>query len=381
MIITGNIMVDDKNISLPLDLKISENENELNDWKSLRGTVGNDKLFICQINDPGPQACRYTFAKSPIGYSRAPSEIRRRFPNNILFNDANQLTVNEIDIVVGKFVRSAKYLQQIGFDGVQVHASHGYLLSSFMTPLTNSRGDEYGLKRSKITIDIINSIKLECGSDFCVGVKLNSSDFVKGGLDTTQAFENFKQISEQTDVDFIEISGGNYDSLEFLSRSSGVFFEEFAKYIRDYFSDGLNDEDKPCIMLTGGFRNRKVIDRVLNDKICDLVGIGRPACIDDNVAWKLSSDSNCIINTTDYEVDSIFGVKTLGFIGGSIRTLGYVLHLHRFARNNTHIPFKGFGIELFTELLRGLIELLKLYSFSIVIIIFVIIVTTFLSIH
>ncbi|TIC71057.1 isomerising glucosamine-fructose-6-phosphate aminotransferase [Wallemia mellicola] len=260
MIITGNIQVDAQYIGLPFDACMSYDDNDVNQWKSLIEGV-RDTPLIVQLNHPGAQSPRWTLSKSPLQRNLAPSNVNHVFPSNMMFPDSEEMSEDDIQTVIKQFVIAAKYLHEMGINGVQIHGSHGYMISQFLSPKTNRRKDVYGNDRTKIVVEIINQIRHMCGKDFCIGVKLNSSDYLKGGMTMDDALQNYKDIVTKTTVDFVEISGGNYDSLVFLARSSEVFFEEFAKRIRDEIE--IDEDHKPALMLTGGIRKRDTVDGLI----------------------------------------------------------------------------------------------------------------------
>ncbi|TIB94052.1 FMN-linked oxidoreductase [Wallemia mellicola] len=348
MIITGNIQVDAQYIGLPFDACMSYDDNDVNQWKSLIEGV-RDTPLIVQLNHPGAQSPRWTLSKSPLQRNLAPSNVNHVFPSNMMFPDSEEMSEDDIQTVIKQFVIAAKYLHEMGINGVQIHGSHGYMISQFLSPKTNRREDVYGNDRTKIVVEIINQIRHMCGKDFCIGVKLNSSDYLKGGMTMDDALQNYKDIVTKTTVDFVEISGGNYDSLVFLARSSEVFFEEFAKRIRDEIE--IDEDHKPALMLTGGIRKRDTVDGLIKQNVCNLVGLGRPACVDMKIPQKMLSDEEFELDLSSYEVDNVLGFKTLGFVGASVRTLAYTLHLHRLARGDTS-KFRGFLTELLLEIYR-----------------------------
>ena len=126
--------------------------------------------------------------------------------------------------------------------------------------------------------------------------------------------------------------------------------EEFARRIQSTEVKMKADTHTPHIILTGGVRSRRTVDRLLKDGVCDMVGLGRLACVDASVGRKLLSDEAYAVDLAPYEVDTVCGVRTLGFVGASVRTLGYTLHLHRIARRSG--AYRGMACEMLIEALR-----------------------------
>jgi 2,4-dienoyl-CoA reductase-like NADH-dependent reductase (Old Yellow Enzyme family) len=163
---------------------------------------------------------------------------------------------------------------------------HGYLLTQFMSGRVNFRTDSYGgtaAKRVEIVLRIIKAIRAATSKDFCIGIKLNSADAsIAGSIDET--LEQIRLIKE-AGIDFIEISGGTYEDPKMLEPDSSsmnadgtrknvreAFFLEFSSIVRKTFPDII-------LMVTGSFRTRKGMEAALQSRACDLIGIGRPACI------------------------------------------------------------------------------------------------------
>lgn len=126
------------------------------------------------------------------------------------------MTTDEIDHVVSLFVHAARVCVAAGFDGVQIHAAHGFLVSQFLSPHTNRRTDDYGgspYKRMAILRRLVNEIRAVCPHPLCLSVKLNSADYMlAGGLQQDEGLEQMRWLVECGMVDFVEISGGNAES-------------------------------------------------------------------------------------------------------------------------------------------------------------------------
>ncbi|MFA9485700.1 MULTISPECIES: hypothetical protein [unclassified Moraxella] len=138
---------------------------------------------------------------------------------------------------------------------MQIHAAHGYLISQFLSPHHNRREDEYGgslENRMRLLIKIYTAIRQAVGADFLVGVKLNSADFQKGGFDENDSIAVVKHLSE-LEIDFIEISGGNYESPAMMgakdsNKKREAFFMDYAQKVREISLVPL--------IITGGFRSQ-----------------------------------------------------------------------------------------------------------------------------
>ena len=169
-------------------------------------------VMIAQLSHGGRQS-NSMINTSPVG----PGNVRLEMPT---FNAPRPLTTQECEDVVNRFAHAAAVCEEAGFDGIQVHAAHGYLLSSFLNPRANNReecvgkGDRYGgslENRARILLDTVKAVRSKVGSGFLVSVKLNSADFQHGGLTVEDAAKVVTWLDE-LGVDLTELSGGNYES-------------------------------------------------------------------------------------------------------------------------------------------------------------------------
>ena len=182
------------------------------------------------------------------------------------------LSLEEIRALPEAFARSAKMAQETGFGGVLLHAGHGFLFSQFLSPLFNHRTDDYGgsvANRFRIIAEVIEAVRDAVGSGFSVGIRINATDQLVGGLTESDALE-VVALLDKTSVDLIDISGGTYfpgaaSSSE--GRASGPYFVGFAKEARARTSIPL--------MVTGGFRTRAEAAEVVRSGAVNAVGLAR----------------------------------------------------------------------------------------------------------
>ncbi|EQA44003.1 oxidoreductase, FAD/FMN dependent [Leptospira broomii serovar Hurstbridge str. 5399] len=286
LLITGNMMIDRSALTGPGNVIIRE--GNIDPFKRLAEVAQSkgSKLWM-QINHPGRQVFGY-IAETPV----APSAVKVQIPGRFLakiFGTPRALTSDEINRIIERFVSAAKLAEAAGFHGVEVHSAHGYLLSQFLSPLTNLRADEWGgslENRAKILLEIVKGIRSVTKREFCVGVKLNSADFQKGGFEEADAINVIKMLNE-TGIDLLEISGGNYESPAMQGTSQkGVspreaYFLEFAKKAKK--------SAKMPLMATGGFRSRSIMEEAIRSGAVDMIGIGAPFALDPDCASKLIS--------------------------------------------------------------------------------------------
>jgi 2,4-dienoyl-CoA reductase-like NADH-dependent reductase (Old Yellow Enzyme family) len=187
-----------------------------------------------------------------------------------------ELDADEIRTLGGDFVSAAVRARRAGFDGVQLHAAHGYLLSSFLSPHTNRREDEWGgpvENRSRILLEILRGVKSACGPDFPVLVKLNSTDFLEGGLTLDDAVR-IAGLLEAAGIDGIEVSGGMAEA----GRGS-VWAGLRCEADEGYFVDNaarIKQAVRVPVFGLGGIRTLAAAERIVEEGRADLVSLSRP---------------------------------------------------------------------------------------------------------
>lgn len=198
------------------------------------------------------------------------------------------MSFDEVRALPGMYARTAIEAKRVGFTGVHIHAGHGFLLSQFLSPLFNRRGDQYGGSieaRCRIVLEIIREVRSAVGSSFPVGIRINSTDQLEGGLTEADALRVVRHL-DQSSIDLIDVSGGTYfpgakASLE--GASKGPYFLEFARRAQEITNVPL--------MLTGGFKTRsQAVDAVVSGA-ADMIGLARSIALDPQIAITWSSDS------------------------------------------------------------------------------------------
>ncbi|MEZ5894505.1 MAG: NADH:flavin oxidoreductase/NADH oxidase family protein [Parvularculaceae bacterium] len=294
LLLTGNVMVDRRYLERPGNVVIDgpqadEALDRLKRWSGAAREAGAD--IWMQISHAGRQTPKIVAAE-PV----APSAVTLGLPGGT-FAPPRALEAKEIEEIVSRFAHTASVAKQTGFTGVQIHAAHGYLISEFLNPLVNRRDDEWGgslENRARLLMRIIRETRAQVGSGFAVSVKLNSSDFQKGGFAPEESLQVARWLNE-AGVDLLEVSGGSYEQpammdLEGLearyeetkrasTRAREAYFLTYAEEIRKVATMPL--------MVTGGFRSREGMEAALASGACDVCGIARPLCLDPDVPNKL----------------------------------------------------------------------------------------------
>lgn len=179
------------------------------------------------------------------------------------------------------YAEAALLAKEVGFTGIQIHAGHGFLLSQFLSPLFNRRNDQYGGSieaRCQIIVEIIDKVRRTVGASFPIGIKLNSTDQLEGGLTQEDALGAIR-ILNQTSVDLIELSGGTYfpgAKSSSDSSSEGPYFVDFSQRAQDVTSIPL--------VATGGFKTRAQALSSLASGAVDMVGMARAMVLNPSLA-------------------------------------------------------------------------------------------------
>ena len=274
VLITGNIMVDRRYLERAGNVVV-EDESGLPQLKAWADATHEGKsLLWAQISHPGRQCPRMVSTQPLSG-----SDVQLNMIGN--FGKPKAATLEDINDVVKRFATTASILKKANFDGVEIHAAHGYFISQFLSPNTNQRDDQYGgslENRARLLLEVIASVRAAVGPEFPVALKLNSSDFQKGGFTLEECVQVVEWLNN-AGIDLLEISGGTYEQLEFFKdqpqRESTVkreaFFLEYAKSIKSVA--------KMPLIVTGGFRTKQAMEDALEEGLIDAIGIARPLCL------------------------------------------------------------------------------------------------------
>ncbi len=188
-----------------------------------------------------------------------------------------EMSLDEIRQVPGMFARTARLARAAGFGGVEIHAAHGFLLSQFLSPLFNRRTDAHGgpiENRMRLLMEAIEAVRAAVGPEFPIGVKLNSSDQLEGGLTEEEALQVVAAL-DGVGIDLIDISGGTcFPGARAASDGAGAgpCFLDFARRARKLTG-------KP-LMLTGGFKTRAQADEAVASGAVDVVGLARALALE-----------------------------------------------------------------------------------------------------
>jgi 2,4-dienoyl-CoA reductase-like NADH-dependent reductase (Old Yellow Enzyme family) len=217
-----------------------------------------------------------------------------------------EMTVEDIRHVVKSYSAAAKRAQNAGFDGVQIHAAHGYLLSQFLSPAFNRRDDAYGgdiRHRARAVVEVLQQIRQAVGREYPVLVKMNCRDFIENGLTAEDSLEVGAML-ESEGIDAIELSGGVLVGGKLSPSRMGIKSEEKEAYFQNE-AKAFKEKIRVPLILVGGNRSFQVAERLINEGIADYISMCRPlirepdlinrwragdlskaACVSDNMCFR-----------------------------------------------------------------------------------------------
>lgn len=285
LLITGNVMVDGRAMTGPGGV-VLESDLNLARFKAWAAAASSNGAQVwMQINHPGRQMPaglgQETVAPSPIALDLGSQS--KRFPM------PREMTDDDITEVARRFVATALLAERAGFHGVEIHAAHGYLLSQFLSPLTNQRKDRWGgslANRARLLTEVVRNISAAVAPKFVVSVKLNSADFQRGGFSLADAQAVIEMLG-RLGVDLVELSGGSYEAPAMMGSTRDertlareVYFLEFARDIAKVAQMPL--------MVTGGIRRKEIAEQVVESGVA-MTGIATALAIEPNLPrnWRL----------------------------------------------------------------------------------------------
>ena len=345
LLITGNVMVDSKALGEPRNVVV-EDYTHFELLKKWAKTVEGTGVHLWpQLNHPGRQAFG-SINKKVVAPSAIPLKMGGA---SKMFKLATPLTEEEIWDIIKRFGTAARIMKEAGFTGCQIHGAHGYLVSQFLSPISNTREDQWGgplENRARFVLEVYREIRKQVGADYPVGIKINSADFQRGGFSEEESME-VVQILSREGIDLIEISGGTYEKPAMVKGNRKQSTVEREAYFLDYIEKARKITDKP-LLLTGGFRSVKVMEEALVEGKLDIIGLGRPFCLYPNLAQDIFDQKQ---ERFEAPVPSI-GIDFLDKMGG-VELPWYELQIQRLGKGKQPQP-KLAGIWAFLFTLQGM---------------------------
>lgn len=276
LMVTGNVMVDWHYLERTTNVVIDPGTDRvaLERWAQAAQSTGVPTLV--QVNHPGRQ-CSVFVSRSPV----APSAVKVKMFG--AFVTPRALSEDEVDALITRYAQVAAEVVSAGFAGVQIHAAHGYLASQFLSPRANLRTDRWGGtlgNRARFLLEAVRRTRAAIGPTAVVAVKLNSTDFQRGGFEADDAVQVARWLQDEG-VDLLEVSGGTYESPGFMGL--GGPDDEATDGPEGYFLDfavRLRREVRTPLMLTGGLRTTATMRRIVGEGTVDVVGMARPLALE-----------------------------------------------------------------------------------------------------
>lgn len=320
MLLTGNVMVDCRAMTGPGGVAL-EAETPLAPFQQWANSAkrGGSKVWM-QINHPGRQvyAAMGGKALSPSDVALDLGKHSHMFPTPVPMTDA------EIEDVIERFTTTAKRAIEAGFDGVQIHAAHGYLLSQFLSPLTNKRDDQWGGDiegRARLLTDIIRRVRAELPAQAALSVKLNSADFQRGGFEPEDAKTVVAKL-EKLGVDLVELSGGSYESPAMQGRTAdGRSLEREAYFLS--FAKEIAQSCQMPVMTTGGVKRLAVAQRVIDEGV-DVVGMGTALAFEPQLpnTWRQQEAAVAQIPNVNWSDKTMAALATMAIVRRQLQRMG-----------------------------------------------------------
>ena len=288
LILTGNVMVDRRAMTGPGGV-VLEDESQLarfRQWAKVAGS-GGAQVWM-QISHPGRQMMA-ALGQETWSASAVPLDMGNLSSK---FSVPKAMSLADIEEIQTRFVRTAQLAEQAGFQGVQIHGAHGYLLSQFLSPISNHRQDAWGgaiENRARLLLDIVKAVRAVVSAQFAVAVKLNSADFQRGGFSPEDAQQVVRMLNALR-VDVVELSGGSYEApaMQGQARDGRTLARE--AYFLEFAQSMMAVAQMP-LMVTGGIRRKAVAEQVVASGV-SLVGIATALAIDPMLpqAWRSGQD-------------------------------------------------------------------------------------------
>ncbi len=268
LIISGHAYVQKEGQAAPGQLGIYKDEL-ISGFQNMTDAVhANGAKIVMQLSHGGFFASSKLTGQTP----KAPSIVE-----GVVKSPRKEMTADDIQQVVIAFAEGATRAKKAGFDGVQIHSAHGYLLSQFLSPAFNQRTDEYGgdiQNRNRIHIAVLRGIRQALGDDVPVLIKMNCQDFIDNGLSIQDSLQAAKMLAAEG-IDAIELSGGILISKKLSPSRLGIKSEEQEAYFQEDAKVFKSQLDVPLI-LVGGNRSFQVAERLVQEGVADYISMSRP---------------------------------------------------------------------------------------------------------
>jgi 2,4-dienoyl-CoA reductase-like NADH-dependent reductase (Old Yellow Enzyme family) len=308
ILISGNVMMDSNALNEPRNVVVEDEKHlaELKEWAKVAQKHGSH-LWM-QINHPGRQSPK--FNKDVVSASDV------QLPMKSLFPKPRPMTEDEIWKAIDGFGDCALIAKKAGWKGVQIHGAHGYLVSQFLSTLTNLRTDKWGgslENRARFALEIYRNIRKKVGAEYPIGIKINSADFQRGAFTEEESLEVIDMLSAEG-MDMIEVSGGTYEKAAMMGAGKKV--KESTQKREAYFADFIvkaRAKTKAPLLLTGGFRTLDMMAKAIENNELDFVGLARPFAVFPHLSKEFFEGTKTEVNITPVKTGLNF-IDKMGFL-------------------------------------------------------------------
>ncbi len=319
VLITGNVMVHAEALTGPGGVVLDDRAplDPFAGWAKAAKAGG--AAAWMQISHPGRQvpAAMPGVVWGPSAVAVELGRHSKRFGRPVA------MTESQIRATVERFATSAGLAERAGFDGIEVHAAHGYLLSQFLSPLVNRRSDEWGgalENRARLLTEVVSAIRGVVSPSFAVAVKLNSADFQRGGFDGDDAARVIAML-EPLGVDLVELSGGSYESPAMAGRPAETRTSAREAYFLELAAELASASPLP-LMLTGGITRRETAEQVLSSGI-DLVGMGTAIAVTPDLPdrWRSGHESTERLKPVTWSDKTLASAASMALVRHQMRRI------------------------------------------------------------
>jgi 2,4-dienoyl-CoA reductase-like NADH-dependent reductase (Old Yellow Enzyme family) len=319
LLITGNVMVHAEALTGPGGIVLDADAplEPFTEWAQAGKSDGS--AMWMQISHPG----RQMQANMP-GVVWGPSDIGVNIgKHSKRFSRPVAMTAEQIAATVERFATTAQRAEQAGFDGVEVHGAHGYLLSQFLSPLVNNRTDEWGgslENRARMLLDVVRAIRVVVSPTFVVAVKLNSADFQRGGFDANDAQQVIAMLAP-LGVDLVELSGGSYESPAMSGRPTDSRTEAREAYFLELATELAKTSPLP-LMLTGGISRRDTAEKVLANNVA-VIGMATAVTVTPDLPnrWRQDLEATGTLKSVTWSDKSLASVAGMALVRYQMRRM------------------------------------------------------------
>lgn len=264
LIITEHSFVNQEGKAHKGQISIAKDEDIEELKKIVKIIHNNNTKVFAQINHAGGAA------QEAITGSQVLSASSVNMPNLKEFTSfPKEMSQDDINRTVRNFAASALRAKRAGYDGVEIHSAHGYLLNQFFSPLTNKRHDKYTGEtlqgRIKLHLEIIREIRKKVGSSYPIALRLGACDYIEGGITLQDSLFACAEF-EKAGVDLLDISGGFCSYINPNVKQQGYFSE---------LSEPIKNSVNIPVILTGGITEPDIAEKLLREKKADMIGVGR----------------------------------------------------------------------------------------------------------